>query len=105
MYRLAVGETRLPRGLTDAAEMDPPPSMFLYFFLSFPVFSPSLPSSLLSQTLVSISAAVGTPDFRSANKLVAFPAMQSVGDLQCISLCTQPAQPKERKEGIKGTEH
>ena len=73
--------------------------------LSFPLSSPFLPSSLLYQTQVSISTAVGISDFRSANKLAAFPALHSVWDPQGISSGTLPAQPKERKEGIRVTKH
>lgn len=86
----------MPRRLLNASEIDPPSSAFLSLSLL-----PSLPSSLLPQTLVSISSAERTPEFRSINKLAPFPAIQNVQDWQCISLGTQLAQPNKIKEGRK----
>lgn len=65
--------------------------------LSFPLLSPSLPSSLLSQTQVSIFTAVGISDCRFAKNLAAFPAMQCLGSAAHFLL--YPAGTTKRKEG------
>lgn len=65
------GKPGCPESLLRPPQTDPPPSAFLYVF--FLLSSPSL-----SHTLVSISAAAWTPDFRSVNKLATFPAVQNV---------------------------
>ena len=96
----SIGETRLPRGFTHVVEMNPLPSASL--FISFPLSSPSLPSSLF-QTLVLISTNVGTPGFRSANKLAAFPSVQCPGS--AVYFLVSPAGPTKRKEGNGTLEH